>query len=193
MVYIKMKTIKSLFVVVFFLMGTIVINAQDKVDLAKSTVKWTGEKIGGSHHGFIKLKSAVLEVKDNKIESGKFVMDMKTITNEDIENEDYRKKLIEHLNSEDFFGVEKYPESMLVVTRSTKFTDGKATVTGNLTIKGKTEEVSFDVMKSNNAYTATIKVDRSKYDVRYGSKSFFNDLGDKAIDDIFTLDVKIVL
>ncbi|WP_294070562.1 YceI family protein, partial [Proteiniphilum sp. UBA1028] len=66
-------------------------------------------------------------------------------------------------------------------------------VTGLLTIKGKTEKVSFVVNRKGNVYSTQLKVDRSKFGVRYGSKSFFNNLGDKVIDDMFTLDIKLVL
>nr|MDA3843984.1 YceI family protein [Candidatus Kapabacteria bacterium] len=75
----------------------------------------------------------------------------------------------------------------------TKFKNGKATIKGKITIKGKTKNISFIVKRSGNKYKAKIEIDRSKFDVRYGSDSFFDNLGDKAIDDIFTLDVKLVL
>jgi polyisoprenoid-binding protein YceI len=190
--FLKMKTIKILFVLALFSVGAIV-NAQ-QINLGKSNIKWTGNKIGGTHYGQIKIKSGSLEVSDNSIASGKFVVDMTSITNEDLDNANFNKKLVDHLKSDDFFGVEKYPESHFVVTKSTKFSGGKATVTGKLTIKGKTEVISFDVMKKGNSeYSAKIEIDRSKFDVRYGSKTFFNVIGDKAIDDIFILDVKIVI
>lgn len=163
-----------------------------KVDLQKSKVQWTGNKIGGTHTGEIKLQSGELEVKNDQIQKGHFVMDMTSITNSDIKDEGSKKKLVGHLKSDDFFGVEKYPTSSLVVKKSSKFAGNKAVVTGDLTIKGKTEEVTFDVTRNKNTYTSKIEVDRSKFDVRYGSKSFFDNLGDKAIDDIFILDVTLV-
>jgi polyisoprenoid-binding protein YceI len=101
--------------------------------------------------------------------------------------------LVGHLKSDDFFGVEKYPTSNFIITQSSKFDENKATVTGVITIKGKSENISFDVERKNNEYSAKLDIDRSKFDVRYGSNSFFDNLGDKAIDDIFTLDIKLVL
>ncbi len=80
-----------------------------------------------------------------------------------------------------------------MVTKATKFEDGKASVTGKLTIKENTEEITFDVVKEGNAYVAKVEVDRSKFDVRYGSNSFFDNLGDKAINDIFVLDIKLAI
>ncbi len=117
---------------------------------------------------------------------------MASIKNSDIESDEYRAKLVGHLKSDDFFGVETYPTAKLVITEATAFKNDEATVKGKLTIKKDTHPTEFKVKKSGNAYTATIVVDRSKYDVRYGSSSFFDNLGDKVIYDDFTLNVNIV-
>jgi polyisoprenoid-binding protein YceI len=122
-------------------------------------------------------------------------MDMQSIKNVDLTDQEYNAKLINHLKSDDFFSVTKYPTSLLEITK-VEGTGANLTVTGNLSIKGKTNPVSFPVTVSKsgkeNVYKGTITVDRSKYDVRYGSKSFFNDLGDKAINDEFILDFNLV-
>lgn len=118
---------------------------------------------------------------------------MNTITNTDLENEEFNQKLVGHLKSEDFFGVDKYPTSTFTVTKATKFIAGKATVSGVLKIKENAEEISFEVVKEGEKYLAKIEIDRSKFNVRYGSNSFFDNLGDKAINDIFTLDISLVL
>jgi polyisoprenoid-binding protein YceI len=118
---------------------------------------------------------------------------MNTITCADLTNEGANQKLVGHLKSDDFFGVEKFPTSTFKVTKATQFTNGKARVTGVLTIKGKSETIAFDVTKKANVYSAQVKVDRSKFNVRYGSKSFFDNLGDNFIDDIFILDIQLVV
>ena len=118
---------------------------------------------------------------------------MTSITNTDLTDEGYNQKLVGHLNSDDFFGVEKHPNAKLEIKKATSFSNGKASVNANLTIKGKTESVLFDVLKTDRGYTAKIDVDRSKFDVRYGSDSFFDNLGDNVIDDIFTLDITLFL
>ena len=118
---------------------------------------------------------------------------MTTITNSDLKDEGYNQKLVGHLKSDDFFGVEKFPTASFVVTKSSKFSNGKATLTGDITIKGKTESISFDIVKQSKEYTTKIEIDRSKFDVRYGSDSFFDNLGDKAIDDIFSLNIKLAV
>ncbi|WP_346855753.1 YceI family protein [uncultured Draconibacterium sp.] len=179
-------------VAVLLLAVSVVTFAQKKeVKQEASEVKWTGKKIGGSHNGAIELKSGYFEFSNNQIVGGEVVMDMNTITNADLEDPGYNEKLVGHLKSDDFFGVEKYPTATFVVSKATKFTEGKASVSGKLTIKGKTEDVTFDVVKSGNEYKAVVEVDRSKFDVRYGSNSFFDNLGDKAINDIFTLDITL--
>lgn len=183
---------KIMGIVVLLLAGSVAIFAQKtEVNTKASVVKWTGNKVGGSHNGEIQLKSGYFEFKNDQIIGGEVVMDMNTITDKDLDDEGYNQKLVGHLKSDDFFGVEKYPTSSFVVTKATKFNHGKATVSGKITIKGKTEELTFDVVKTGNEYTGQLQVDRSKFDVRYGSNSFFDNLGDKVIDDIFILDIKL--
>lgn len=185
-----MKTMKILGMLL--LAGTLSVSAQkSEINLNKSVVTWTGNKIGGSHNGGIKIKSGYFEFKNGDIISGNVVVDMNSITNSDLKDEGYNQKLIGHLKSDDFFGVEKYPTSTFKVAKASKFKDGKATLTGVLTIKGKSENISVDVTKKGEIYSSQLKADRSKFDVRYGSKSFFDNLGDKVIDDIFILDIQL--
>ncbi len=185
-----MKTVKL--IALLLVAGSFALTAQ-KIDIkpTDAVVKWTGNKIGGAHNGEIKVKSGILELNAGNIVKGNVVIDMKSITCADIENETYNKKLVDHLNSDDFFGVEKFPTASFAITKAGKFSNGKANVSGKLTIKGKTEAINFEVTKQNNVYKTQLKVDRSKFDVRYGSNSFFDNLGDKAIDNIFILDIQV--
>lgn len=174
-------------------MMSFTVNAQKlNVDTQKSTINWFGKKIGGQHEGSIKMLKGTLELKKGTIVSGQFVVDMNSINCTDIKDAGYNEKLVGHLKSDDFFGVEKFPTATLTITKATKFKNGKSTVTGTISIKGKTQPISFELNKKENTYTANVVIDRSKFDIRYGSTSFFDSLGDKAIDDIFTLDVKFV-
>ena len=168
------------------------LNAQNlNADVAKSTLKWHGKKVTGEHFGTIRLKSGSMEVKDNQIAKGRFVIDMASITNTDLTDATYNAKLVNHLKSDDFFGVAKHPEAIIEIVKSTPFSNNEATVEGKLTIKNITHPITFKVKKDGKAYAAEIIVDRAKYDVRYGSGSFFDDLGDKMIYDEFTMTVKI--
>jgi polyisoprenoid-binding protein YceI len=187
-----MKTMK--FLGMLILAATLTATAQkSEINTSKSTVIWTGNKIGGSHTGGITIKEGYFEVKKGTIIGGKVVIDMNSMTNTDMKDEGYKQKLIGHLKSDDFFGVEKFPTASFTINKQSKLKNGKATVTGALSIKGKTAPITFDVVQKGSVYTTQLKVDRSKYDVRYGSKSFFDNIGDKAIDDIFILDIQIVL
>ena len=187
-----MKTVKM--IALLLVAGTLALSAQ-KIDIkpADAVIKWTGYKVVGSHTGEIKVKSGSLELKTGNIVKGNVVIDMSTITNTDLTDEGYNKKLVGHLMSDDFFGVEKFPTATFTLAKASKFNNGKATVSGSLTIKGKTEPISFEVSKANNVYTTQLKVDRSKFDIRYGSNSFFDNLGNKAIDNIFTLDIQLTV
>jgi polyisoprenoid-binding protein YceI len=186
-----MKTIKILLAGLFIFISA-GLNAQSySVDTQKSKVKWLGTKVTGKHYGTISIKSGELGMKNGKIVSGSFVIDMNSIVCEDLEDQEYNQKLVGHLKSDDFFGVETYPEAKLVITKATAFKANKADVNANITIKGKSNPIFFVVEQSGSHYQAKITVDRSKFDVRYGSGSFFENLGDKAISDDFVLDVDL--
>ena len=163
-----------------------------KVDASKSSITWIGRKIAGSHNGTIVLKSGNLILIGNKLVGGRFTMDMSTI-----KDEGGSKKLEGHLNSEEFFSTQKFPTSTFVITKVSG-SGSELTILGDLTIKGKTRPVMFPATVSVNgngsvsALAGKILVDRTKYDVRYGSKSFFDNIGDKAIDDMFEIGVKLV-
>ncbi len=185
-----MKTIANSILMAVLLIGSSAFAQDLKVDLSTSTLKWTGKKIGGAHNGQITLKEGSLKIADNQIVSGTFVIDMTTITCDDLTGE-WKEKLVGHLNSDDFFSTSNFKTATLVISSATKFNNGVAQVKGKLTIKGMTHPVSFDVKQTGKTYTATVDVDRTLYDIRYGSGKFFDNLGDNTIDDIFTLDVKV--
>lgn len=174
---------------------TAVMAETKKVDTSKSKVEWTGKKVTGSHNGTIDVKEGTLEVDNGKLTGGTVVMDMQSLKNVDLSDAESNAKLVGHLKSDDFFSVATYPTATLEITK-VEGTTTNHTITGNLTIKGKTNPVTFTATSAQdgkaNVYDGTITVDRSKYDVRYGSKSFFNDLGDKYINDEFTLDYHLV-
>ena len=187
-----MKKINFVLAMIIMFSSSVVFAQKVMVNTDKSGVEWHAKKIGTNHTGNIMVKSGHFELKDGNISAGTIIMDMTSITNTDLENAGYNQKLVGHLKSDDFFGVAKFPTAKFVVAKSTVFTNSKASLTGDITIKGKSETITFDVLKSENGYMATIKVDRSNFDVRYGSDSFFDNLGDKAIDDIFELHIKLV-
>lgn len=185
-----MKTIALLNTLIFAL--TLSVSAQKyTVDTDKSTLEWTGKKVTGQHNGYIKLTEGSLELSNKSITNGLFVIDMTSISNEDLSG-GTKDKLLGHLKSDDFFSVKDHPTAVLKLNNSTKLVDGKATVSGELTIKGITHPVEFEGTKTGNVFEASITIDRTKYNVRYGSGKFFDNLGDNMIHDNFTLDVTLV-
>jgi polyisoprenoid-binding protein YceI len=185
-----MKRILTLFK--FLTLATLNIYAQDKyiADTAQTKLLWLGEKVTGQHTGTIKLQSGWLTWKDNKIVSGEFYIDMTSIK-ESANNERFEG----HLNSDDFFSTDKFPVSKLIITGSTPFDKGTGTITGTLTIKGITNPIEFKAafQKKDEGmwFFSNIIVDRTKYDIRYGSGTFFDNLGDKTIFDEFKIKVSL--
>ncbi|WP_299702444.1 YceI family protein [uncultured Pontibacter sp.] len=167
---------------------------------AESDITWNGKKVGGEHSGNINLQNGELVVADNQVVGGEFTIDMASITNTDLTDAKYNSDLVGHLKSDDFFGVEKHPTATFKINSISPIADAAAgqpnyNVEGDLTIKGKTNPVSFPATVNVENGVATAKadviVDRAKYDVRYGSNSFFDNLGDKAIEDNFTVSLDI--
>jgi polyisoprenoid-binding protein YceI len=186
-----MKNLKSIALAFVVALSTLSVTAQTKkVDISKSTINWVGKKVTGEHSGTVALKSGALVFKKNTLTGGTFTVDMTTLTATDLTGE-YQGKLNGHLKADDFFGTEKFPTSTLVFkTIATKGND-VYTVTADLTIKGKTNPITFDITVKGNTATTALKIDRTKYDIKYGSKSFFEGLGDKTIYDDFDLTVNL--
>ncbi len=174
-----------------------VILNQVKVDTSASEVTWKGYKVTGSHSGTIDLKSGSFEIEDDKIVGGEFVIDMTSLKNTDMAGSGGAAKLEGHLKSDDFFGVDKYPTANFKVTSSTPAKMERSfNISGDLTIKGKTNPITFVAQMENTKNgiicTAQLKVDRTLYDVKYGSGKFFEGLGDKMINDEFDINIRLV-
>ncbi|WP_117179141.1 YceI family protein [Mariniflexile rhizosphaerae] len=184
------KTIKNLVIVAFvaFTAFAFTNKAVEKKEIKtdKSKVVWKGYKVTGSHEGTIAIKSGSLTFDGNKLIGGEFVIDMTTISSTDLEGE-YKGKLDGHLKADDFFGVENHPTSTLVFTKVTASGKNAYNVTGDLTIKGKTNPITFTISIYGSKATTSLKIDRTKYDIKYGSANFFDGLKDKAIYDEFDL------
>ncbi|CAG2531852.1 Polyisoprenoid-binding protein YceI [Maribacter dokdonensis] len=192
----KKSLLSLVFVAVFGFSATAttpIEGEKKEVKVSESKVTWKGYKVTGSHDGSISLKSGHLEMKGKELVGGEFVVDMTSIVVTDLEAGKGKEKLEGHLKSADFFGVESNPTSKLVFTSVKPMNDNSYTVTGDLTIKGITKPVTLVVSMFENKASATLKIDRTKYDIKYGSGSFFDNLGDKAIYDDFDLVVDLAL
>ncbi|HPT30184.1 MAG TPA: YceI family protein [Prolixibacteraceae bacterium] len=193
-----MKTIGKISVITLLIIFSAgIVNAADfKVNPAASLVKWNGKKVTGEHYGTISVKSGTLQSDAAGLTGGQVDIDMTSIVNEDLKDAGINAKLVGHLKSDDFFSVEKFPLASLKLTGVKKLSGNDHELTGNLTIKGITHPITFTatVGQEGKALVASGKmtINRAKYEVRYGSGSFFQGLGDKMIYDDFTLDFRLV-
>lgn len=168
-----------------------------QVDVKNSVIEWKGYKVTGKHNGTILIKNGNLDFEGDQLVGGSFEIDMPSITVLDLEG-NWKEKLEGHLKSDDFFGVEAFPVATFKITQViSRGTPGDYKVVGDLTIKGITKEIKFltnlqeegDKVKA----TADVQIDRSEFNVRYGSGSFFDNLGDNTIYDEFDLTINLVV
>jgi len=164
-----------------------------KVDLTQSKIVYLAKKVTGSHTGELKLSNGYLNFNKDELVSGEFTADMTSITNTDITDGNYHKKFLDHIIGDDFFAVDKYKTAQFVITNVKKQKADHYLITGDLTIKGKTSSVTFTGVVKKTKATATLTFDRTKFDIKYGSGKFFQDLGDKMIYDDVQLDVTLTL
>lgn len=166
------------------------------VDTKTTTATWLGKKVTGQHTGNINISKGTVTSDGKNITGGTIEFDMNSITNTDLTDPEWNAKLIGHLKSDDFFAVAKNPTATFVITKAVAKGDNNYDVTGKLTIKGITNEITFPAMIKMDGKTlvtvAKISVNRTKYDIKYGSASFFESIGDKAINDDFELNVNVV-
>jgi polyisoprenoid-binding protein YceI len=186
-----MKNLKSIALALVVVLSTLSVTAQTKkVDATKSSISWIAKKVTGQHNGTVNLKSGALVFKGKKLTGGTFLVDMSSLTATDLQGE-WQGKLNGHLKSEDFFGTEKFPTAALVFKKVSVKAPNVYTVTGDLTIKGITNPITFDLATTANSAATSLKIDRTKYDIKYNSASIFSSIGDKAIADDFELAVAL--
>ncbi|MFY0603040.1 MAG: YceI family protein [Flavobacteriaceae bacterium] len=169
--------------------------AKNNVDVGSSLLAWKGTKPGGAHNGTVALKESTLVIENGEIKSGEFLIDMASIKNLDIKDPKYGAKLVGHLTSADFFDIATYPTAKFVITSSEKKED-KLAVTGNLTIKDVTKSITIPATLSEADGVATFKsdtfnIDRADFNVKYGSKKWFDNLKDKFIDDLVEMSFEV--
>ena len=168
------------------------------LDVENSTIEWSAKKVTGEHNGTLSFKSASVTLDGESVKAGQFEIDMNSIVNLDIKKEAMKERLIGHLKSDDFFSVEKFPVGKFEIDSVTPGEgESQFLLTGKLTLKGITNGISFParIHKSESSYhaTAEISIDRTLWDIRYGSGKFFSDLGDKMIHDEFTVKLDLTL
>ncbi|MBB4079336.1 polyisoprenoid-binding protein YceI [Lewinella aquimaris] len=188
--------LKSILLLSAFALLTTADTVTVAVDTAASEIAWKAYKVTGNHTGTISIKEGQLEFTDTLLTGGSFTIDMPTIAVTDLSG-DSKGRLEGHLKSDDFFGVENHPEATFVITNVvSRGLPGDYRITGDLTIKEHTKSIRFNtkVTETDGFYTAEadLTLDRTDFDVRYGSGSFIENLGDKTIYDEFELAVTLV-
>lgn len=174
----------------------VTVSELNNVDTSASVITWKGTKPTGAHDGVVMLSDGDLLVEEGVLKGGEFTIDMTSITNKDLEGTDGAGKLEGHLKSADFFDVAEYPTSKFVITKVEDKGD-KVHVTGNLQIKDVTKSITIPATVSTENGVTTFKsetfnINRADFNVKYGSKSFFDDLKDKFIDDMMEMSFTVV-
>jgi len=172
-----------------------------QLDRERSLVTWSGRNLAGRHTGNLAISQGELTIAKGQLTGGRIVIDMKSINDLDLQQSDYRSMLVSHLLSEDFFEVARYPsaEALLKGWRPIpEATPGRPNyrIDADLTIKGITHPVQFaaiiapqpDCIKAQ----ATLDIDRTAWNVSYGSGRLFERLGMHLVNDMVTLEFFLV-
>lgn len=163
---------------------------------AGSTINWTGRKLLGLHTGSINLKNGFIDMDGNELRSGQIGIDMTSITITDIDDPETNQQFKAHLFNDDFFSVSQFPVASFLITKATAAGNGQHHVEGTLTIKSITHPASFivrlEVLSEFLHVSGELVIDRTLYNVRYGSGRFFENLGDKLVHDDFILQFKLI-
>ena len=166
-------------------------------------VTWEGSKPTGKHVGTVNVAKGIFTVKDGSLAAGTVVLDMNTITVTDLTGDD-KAGLEEHLKgtgaegADDFFSVTKFPMARFEIISVTPSTEAgvNSMVKGNLTIKDITKEVTIPanitinnemVVVTSNPFT----INRTDWGIKYASKNFFKEIGDKFIEDAISFQLMV--
>lgn len=170
------------------------------VNTQESSIKWAASKTfieGYTDTGTVDVKEGAFQFTEGVLVDGMVRIDMTSITPVTTGVGGGLDRLGSHLSSADFFDVEQYPEASFTITDVAPHEqEGVYAVTGDLTIKDTTETLETIVYASQRdtsiVVTTNLEIDRTLFDVRFGSGKFFQNLGDKTIDDTFQLEVVLV-
>ena len=182
---------KNLFTLLSLLIISQLSFSQVSINLEKSKIKWTGKKItNASHWGSLSFSEANLEFDGDDLVSGNFIVDMNSMSVDDIQGRG-KQRLEGHLRNEDFFDVDNHKEAKLSFNERVPLTDGVYEINGNLTIKGITNPIKFTLIPDGKNYSSSLTFDRTKFEITYSSGNFFENLGDRLILDDVELEVSL--
>ncbi|WP_336836464.1 YceI family protein [Sphingobacterium siyangense] len=165
------------------------------IQTESSTVNWTGMKVLGLHTGTIQIKNGFLSFENDEIIDGEIHIDMTSIVITDISDKSIYMEFFDHLNHDDFFSVDQFKKASLKIRNGRK-ENTHHIISGDLTIKDITQPIHFtatvEIFNDFLHALGEIKIDRTLYNIRYGSGKFIPNLGDKLIYDEFVLQFKLV-
>lgn len=163
-------------------------------DNDKSNIEWVGARPASQHNGTVGIKEGYLQISNDEIVGGKFVIDLENIVVLDITDPGRNTRLREHLESDDFFDVPNHPEAVFEITGVQKTEDPgnefTHSITGNLLMRGVNRSVTFDASVGSNddqitARSVQFLIDRTEWGVNFQSQTVYADLVDRFIlDDI---------
>ena len=167
-----------------------------KIEKTASSIEWVGKKVTGSHNGTIDISDGVITLVDGKLTGGEFTIAANSIKILDVTDAATNAQFAAHLASDDFFSINKYPAATLTINSVTPGTGNGYHIEGELTIKGITHPIEFEatidsVQGDTLRASATLVVDRTKYEMKFRSGNFFKDLGDTLIYNDFVLNVHL--
>ncbi len=186
-----MKTIKKIALALLVTVSVTISAQTKKVDTKSSTISWVGKKVTGQHSGTLAVKDGALVFKKTKLAGGTINVDMTSVSVTDLKAGEGKEDLEGHLKADDFFGTTKFQTAKIIFKTIATKAVGVYTIVADLTIKGITNPITFDLTTTANSATSSLKVDRTKYGIKYGSGTFFQNLGDKTISDEFELNVAL--
>ncbi len=186
-----MKTLKTIAIALLVTVSATIFAQNKKVNPTTSTINWVGKKVTGQHSGTLNVKEGTLVFKKKKLKGASIVVDMTSINTTDLKKGEGKEDLDGHLKADDFFGTAKYPTAKIDFKLISDNGDGTYGVTADLTIKDVTAPSTFKMTVNDNTATTDLKINRTKYGIKYGSGSFFENLGDKTISDDFELSVTL--
>jgi polyisoprenoid-binding protein YceI len=178
----------------FFIAASVSVSAQTtkKIDPTKSKISWVGKKVTGEHSGVVNLSEGYFVFDGAKLTGGSFTVDMNSLTVTDLNSGQGKEKLEGHLKHDDFFGTEAHPTATYSFKSATAKGGNVYTLNGVMTVKGVSHPQTIEISMTKNTALANFKIDRTKYGIKYGSGSFFDNLGDRAINDDFDVKVSLV-
>lgn len=173
------------------------------IDTATSIMKWEGAALSYGHYGTLGLNNGKLVIKDGNITAGSFTIDVKSIKVADLTDPQKNASLVGHLNDTDFFNTKLFPTGQFDITNVAVLTNDTAgnthAISGNLTLKGKTNNITFPakISVSDDGVTANgeVTINRLNWDIKYNSTTAFPSLKaklkDKAIKDEFKVSMSL--